>query len=176
MSITLPVTVTHNDFIFVVARRTWDEVFLPVSISIFGVVVVFCFVLFFFLPWIIGECGLWLSLVGIAFCCCPFVTLFVVHRHIAWRIGGPDLVGYRDKTEFCCILRDAVHAFMGVVIARSIDLLDTEGLEMKGKERKWFIIDLWPPDKGDVALFLIAYCLRLAHACKKCAVARVVSV
>lgn len=43
-------------------KRTWDGVFLPVSLSIFG------FVLFARLPWMIGECGLWLTLVGIVIC------------------------------------------------------------------------------------------------------------
>jgi amino acid transporter len=43
-------------------KRTWDGVFLPVSLSIFG------FVLFARLPWMVGECGVWLTLVGIVIC------------------------------------------------------------------------------------------------------------
>ncbi|CUE70944.1 amino acid permease, putative [Bodo saltans] len=43
-------------------KRTWDGVFLPVSLSIFG------FVLFARLPWMVGECGVWLTLGGIVIC------------------------------------------------------------------------------------------------------------
>ena len=43
-------------------KRTWDGVFLPVSVSVFGVV------LFLRLPWIVGQCGLLLSLTAIVVC------------------------------------------------------------------------------------------------------------
>ncbi|RNF18135.1 putative solute carrier family 12 member 9-like [Trypanosoma conorhini] len=103
------------------------------------------------------------------------VEQMILHRQNAQLLGGPDLVGYRDTTEFCCIVRDAVHAFMNVVIARNMDLLDTEAIEEKGKERKWFI-DVWLPDEDDVALFLMAHCLRLTSIWERHAVVRVVSV
>ncbi|KEG14554.1 putative solute carrier family 12 member 9-like [Trypanosoma grayi] len=103
------------------------------------------------------------------------VEQMVAHRHRSQLKSEVDLAGYRDKTEFCCIARDAANAYMNVVIASNMDLLDTDAIEKKGKERKWFI-DVWMPEENDATLFLMAHCFCLTSVWKRHAVVRVVSV
>lgn len=71
-------------------KRTWDGVFLPVSLSIFG------FVLFARLPWIVGQCGLWLTLVAIALCytvtCFTTISLAAISTNGFTGDGGPYMM------------------------------------------------------------------------------------